>query len=908
MKIRHILISTVILMLLFCNVPNTQTESHESSGIDDMPESTGHKPSDGVTRTMIVPVLEEETVNNFNPDSNYDGNVFQGGLFVGRYPIPIWTTFRGWLKYDLSHISPEMHFVSAKIFVYLNETGTTSDNSTSVHYCDDDSWTETTITWNNQPTFSAQPEDTIDSPASPDMFIEKNWYSWDVTSAVTDTLAGDGILSLVLKQDDETETISTTKYFTEDEVDHFKASYIALQYVDPTTTGLTVDGESTAPKINYIQDSTPEYSWNFEDVGDSQIDYEFELNTTGDTQLYTENHTDHQTIYDEGDSSYAFPFWRNRSLRTQMLWYENYIPRSGVIDRLYLDVSDVGGTSITVYNFTILMLNKPTFSLSTDFSDNYEGIEPTTVFSRSEYSLTADNGKFIIDIENTFMVNNRSNLLVEFRYTNQTGDLVFCMANNTAAGIQAYNYESAYNETAKDALNRVFDLEVDYASEMIFSSGTIGNAYPFNQDEARFQWKYNQSLINKLGIIDKLYFGTASAGASVQFENFSVYLVETPVKGDLSTTFTENYGGETPTLVLERDNYTVHNIDGWLVIDIENIFTYTNQDDLLIDIRFDKKYGTGFNCWRATAMGGYRAYNVIDSNATIGLANYYTYEFAMEMVYQQTSLVPDGITLTNGTDYKFRVRTSDSAGIWSSWTEKEFRYMKLENGPSWSALSTTPEPVELGTAYTVSIDVTHPYGVFTVLIYLQDDGYTMTRSGDTFTFSGTADQLGEINFTIYMEDNLAYWSEISSSFVVEDTTAPTINSPEDIEYTEGETGNEIVWTPSDLDNGTYEILVDGVSLVVDDWYGSTVTYDVDEWSAGEYNVTIQVSDSSGNSVTDSVNVTVNEASDTTTATTTTTTTTVPEGGFDTTLILIIAGVSAVVVIVIVIVLNKRGKS
>lgn len=234
--------------------------------------------------------------------------------------------------------------------------------------------------------------------------------------------------------------------------------------------------------------------------------------------------------------------------------------------------------------------------------------------------------------------------------------------------------------------------------------------------------------------------------------------------------------------------------------------------------------------------------------------------------------------------------------------------MKLENGPSWSALSTTPEPVELGTAYTVSIDVTHPYGVFTVLIYLQDDGYTMTRSGDTFTFSGTADQLGEINFTIYMEDNLAYWSEISSSFVVEDTTAPTINSPEDIEYTEGETGNEIVWTPSDLDNGTYEILVDGVSLVVDDWYGSTVTYDVDEWSAGEYNVTIQVSDSSGNSVTDSVNVTVNEASDTTTATTTTTTTTVPEGGFDTTLILIIAGVSAVVVIVIVIVLNKRGKS
>ncbi|MGY5877260.1 MAG: hypothetical protein RTU30_16025, partial [Candidatus Thorarchaeota archaeon] len=91
-----------------------------------------------------------------------------------------------------------------------------------------------------------------------------------------------------------------------------------------------------------------------------------------------------------------------------------------------------------------------------------------------------------------------------------------------------------------------------------------------------------------------------------------------------------------------------------------------------------------------------------------------------------------------------------------------------------------------------------------------------------------------------------------------DATAPTIDSPGDIEYTEGETGNTISWTPSDLHPATYDVYRDGELVSSAAWVSSPIEVSVDGLSAGDFNYTIVVIDVGGNSASDQVLVVVLE--------------------------------------------------
>lgn len=125
---------------------------------------------------MIVHVLEDESVSSNNPNSNYDANLAGGGVWVGYEPVDGYV--RAWLKYDLAHIPKEIGILSAQIHLYCDsEYETTTDLPIGIYYSDNDTWSETAITWNNQPNFDASPADTIDSPPSPDMITPSTWYS-----------------------------------------------------------------------------------------------------------------------------------------------------------------------------------------------------------------------------------------------------------------------------------------------------------------------------------------------------------------------------------------------------------------------------------------------------------------------------------------------------------------------------------------------------------------------------------------------------------------------------------------------------------------------------------------------------------------------------------------------------------
>jgi hypothetical protein len=187
-------------------------------------------------------------------------------------------------------------------------------------------------------------------------------------------------------------------------------------------------------------------------------------------------------------------------------------------------------------------------------------------------------------------------------------------------------------------------------------------------------------------------------------------------------------------------------------------------------------------------------------------------------------------------------------------------------------------------------------------------------NGSSFTFNVDSYPEGEHTFRLTVWDKRGGIStdEVIVTAAV-DLTDPTIDSPIDIVYTEGETGNIINWTASDANQDNFIILINGTapSGYPAVWNTTSISIDVDGLSVGTYNYTVVVFDSYGQSATDTVYVTVLEASTTTTTTTTTSTTdtgpTTPPPGDGNLLLIIIAIVAGVVVIIIIIVIMKKKK-
>ncbi len=116
--------------------------------------------------------------------------------------------------------------------------------------------------------------------------------------------------------------------------------------------------------------------------------------------------------------------------------------------------------------------------------------------------------------------------------------------------------------------------------------------------------------------------------------------------------------------------------------------------------------------------------------------------------------------------------------------------------------------------------------------------------------------LGTHNITIEARD-VSDNSVIDTVFVtVQDTTAPTINSPADLSYELGSTGNTITWTASDLAPDTYRITIDGTHGNWLSWTSGNIVVNVDGLAVGSHTYIIDVRDTSGNTASDTVVVTV----------------------------------------------------
>ncbi|MBY9007142.1 MAG: cellulase family glycosylhydrolase [Candidatus Lokiarchaeota archaeon] len=92
------------------------------------------------------------------------------------------------------------------------------------------------------------------------------------------------------------------------------------------------------------------------------------------------------------------------------------------------------------------------------------------------------------------------------------------------------------------------------------------------------------------------------------------------------------------------------------------------------------------------------------------------------------------------------------------------------------------------------------------------------------------------------------------------TQVPELNSPTDVYYKAGETGNSITWIATDDNPTTYTITQNGTIVTSGSWSsGDSITVSIDGLSVGIYQYTCTVNDGSGNNATDSVYVIVDDA-------------------------------------------------
>lgn len=185
---------------------------------------------------------------------------------------------RAWLKFDLSGIPNGASIAGASLQLW-DWKSTGAALPVEVLGGNDDTWTETGLTWNTQPAFGPTPFDT-QTLATGQAAL---WYNWDVTPFVQSKMTGNKLVSLVVKPaaEDSTDVPSPSYGFDAKEY----GSNAPVLKVTTQTTGNTI--AAVRFFYRYSSDNTTWGSWT--------------LANTSTTAPYTANFS-----FPEGTGYYEF--------------------------------------------------------------------------------------------------------------------------------------------------------------------------------------------------------------------------------------------------------------------------------------------------------------------------------------------------------------------------------------------------------------------------------------------------------------------------------------------------------------------------------------------------------------------------------------------------------------------------
>ncbi|MGY5876881.1 MAG: hypothetical protein RTU30_14120, partial [Candidatus Thorarchaeota archaeon] len=554
-------------------------------------------------------------------------------------------------------------------------------------------------------------------------------------------------------------------------------SRLLIRYTVPGITNPTVDGHPQGSVLtDYIQSACPEFGWTPTDLdtGDFQRSYEVQIWNNmyfNDSFVWHGDNTYTSIIHSGGTSDNSRPFATADEFRFQFKYENTLLTRPGVVDKLYFGVEESG---IGVFEDLSIFMTQTDIvgDLTADFNANYGDGRLVQVLQRPVYEAVAENGWIVFDIEDLFVLNVDQQLIIELRFTNNTGDEIRADHSTAMGGSVAYSYGdgASLTDTAVHVYDRTHNLKLDMTTTVTQVSPSSANWFPFGTDigeDGIFQLKYNQSKIHMGGVIDRLYFRVSQATGDVVYENLRINIAEVPDTFELTGIVEDNVVGLELTEVLNAPIYTVRNLGHTLVIDLENVFEYSNTQDLFIQFEWDALISGHVNVRYTSSAGGYRAWNVTYSSGHINGTSYSTYDMFLEFIHPDPVATFDGcIPLVNGTQYFFRVRLSDTTGVWTQWATGDFKYEVLTSTPDFEPPTNTPDPANTGSPVTVSITVTYFLGINDVLIEIDGTNHSMTASGDVYSYEFTPASVGNVSYTIYMESAVSTWSTTTGSFEV----------------------------------------------------------------------------------------------------------------------------------------------
>jgi len=221
---------------------------------------------------------------------------------------------------------------------------------------------------------------------------------------------------------------------------------------------------------------------------------------------------------------------------------------------------------------------------------------------------------------------------------------------------------------------------------------------------------------------------------------------------------------------------------------------------------------------------------------------------------------------TASTIVSYKFYSEDGKGYWAGTSESSYTVVISLLGPTITTAHTPLSP-DQDTVVTISANVTDSDGVSIVILsYSTNGGSSWTNSSMIDLLNGTYTQTilpqssgTTVLYIVYANDTLDVWTVSSQdSYIVIDSTEPTIDHPSDIVYEEGATGNSITWNPSDEFPESYQIFRNGVQIRTGLWNSSaeSITISVDGLAIGLYNFALVVYDVDENSASDTVLVNV----------------------------------------------------